>query len=436
MTDQAPFLNVKAVVQQTGLKPDTLRAWERRYGLPTPSRSRGGQRLYTQRDIATLRWLVARQREGLTIARAVDLFRQIESEGRDPVQALPSIPPPAGSESAEPHPAGSTLDQLQKEWLSACLAYDRDRADQAAAQAFALYPLETVCTELLQWSLHEVGELWRQGLVSVQQEHYTTEQAIRRLESLLSATPAATRPGRVLAACPPQERHTFGLLLLTLLLRRRGWEVIYLGADVPKEKLATTVTAIRPDLVIMAAQRLPSAASLLDAAQSLQGRVPIGFAGGVFNSLPGVRSRIPGSFLGKSVDAAVIVVDSLLSYPRSAPNPEPIPAGACAALDQFRVRRAIIEADLVRASATSALSANQIENAGDEMAAHIEAALALGDIFLLDSDGVDLRHSLTLHGLAAETLRDFLQTYSAAIAERLDERGEPILAWLRGLAGR
>jgi len=174
---------------------------------------------------------------------------------------------------------------------------------------------------------------------------------------------------------------------------------------------------------------------LLEAAQSLQGRVPIGFAGGVINSLPGMRSRIPGFFLGESVDAAVVVVDSLLSYPRSAPNAEPVPAGSCAALDHFRVRRALIEADLVEAAVASSLSVSQIENAGDELAVHIEAALALGDIFLLDSDGVDLRHSLTLHGLAEETLRGFLQTYSAAIAERLDVRGAPILAWLRGQAG-
>ena len=44
-TSDGPYFNLKAVVQQTGLKPDTLRAWERRYGLPTPQRSSGGHRL-------------------------------------------------------------------------------------------------------------------------------------------------------------------------------------------------------------------------------------------------------------------------------------------------------------------------------------------------------------------------------------------------------
>ncbi len=430
LTDQAPLFNVKAVVQQTGLKPDTLRAWERRHGLPTPARSGGGQRLYTQRDIETLRWLVARQLEGLTIARAVDHWRRIESEGRDPLQALAPVPPRAGS-AVEYYPAGSTLDQLRKEWLSACLAYDRDRADQAAAQAFALYPLETVCTELLQWALHEVGELWQQGTATVQQEHFATELVIRRLESLLAAAPTATRPGRVLAACPPQERHTVGLLLLTLLLRRRGWAVVYLGADVPAAKLDATVATIQPDLIILAAQRLPSAAALLEIAQSLHGRVPIGFAGGAFNSLPAIRSRIPGFFLGESVDTALSVVDSLLSTPRAAPPAEPLPVESGLALEHFRRRRVSIEAELVEAAATNGFPSWQIADASAELARHMEAALALGDVSLLDAGLAHLEHALNLSTLGEDALPGFLHAYSQVAKEQLDERAEPIFAWLR-----
>jgi DNA-binding transcriptional MerR regulator len=224
MTDSEPLFNLKAVVQQTGLKPDTLRAWERRYGLPSPARSGGRHRLYTLSDLEVLRWLMARQREGLSISRAVDLWRQMQAGGRG---TLP-IPRPPGS-AAEPSLAGGMLDQLRQEWLAACLAYDERRAEQAAAQAFALYSPETVCLELLQRAIAEVGDLWQQGAATVQQEHFASELAIRQVESLLMAAPPATRPGQILAACPPQEYHVFGLLLLTLLLRRRGWAVVHLG---------------------------------------------------------------------------------------------------------------------------------------------------------------------------------------------------------------
>ena len=79
-TNGTPIFNLKAVVQETGLKPDTLRAWERRYGLPEPQRTASGHRLYTQRDIAILKWLIDRQVEGLSISRAVALWHELTSE--------------------------------------------------------------------------------------------------------------------------------------------------------------------------------------------------------------------------------------------------------------------------------------------------------------------------------------------------------------------
>jgi len=423
---EEPLFNLKAVVQQTGLKPDTLRAWERRYGLPSPARSSGGHRLYTQRDIEVLRWLIARQREGLSISRAVDLWRQMEAGRAD---TLP-IPKLSGSIS-EPRLVGGMLDRLRQEWLAACLAYDEQRAEQAAAQAFALYPPETVCLELLQRALAEVGDLWQQGTATVQQEHLASELAIRQLESLLMAAPPATRPGQILAVCPPQEYHTFGLLLLTLLLRRRGWAVVYLGANVPAEQLVATVADVRPNLVILVALRLPSAATLLETARVLQERVLIGYGGGVFNSLPAIRSRIPGHFLGESVEYALHVVDSLMSAPRPAPGGEPIPAEARVALEHFRERRGPIEAKMGLAAGATGLSPWHLTHANEEFALHLEASLALGDVALLDTDIASVEQGLAQEGMPAGTLARYLIAYRQIAEEQLDGRGDPILAWLR-----
>ena len=74
MYSTTPAFNLKVVLKETGLGADTLRAWERRYGLPAPNRSAGGHRLYSQRDIETIKWLMKRQAEGLSISRAVDMW--------------------------------------------------------------------------------------------------------------------------------------------------------------------------------------------------------------------------------------------------------------------------------------------------------------------------------------------------------------------------
>jgi len=227
-TDQTPSFNLKVVVRETGVKPDALRAWERRYGLPQPQRTSGGHRLYSQRDIDTLKWLTARQDEGLSISRAVKLWRQIEAEGKDPLQASPlqadvssvaEIPAPISNLSVD-----SNIAQLRNTWLAACLAFDEQKAENILAQAFAMYPPEVVCIELLQKGLSEIGQKWYQGEAIVQQEHFAASLAMRRLDALIAAAPPPTQSEHILVGCPPEEEHDLIILMLTLFLKRRGWQ--------------------------------------------------------------------------------------------------------------------------------------------------------------------------------------------------------------------
>ena len=73
-----PKYNLSFVLKETDIKADTLRAWERRYQLPTPVRTDGGHRLFSDYDIEIIKWLKAKQKEGMSISRAVDLFRELE----------------------------------------------------------------------------------------------------------------------------------------------------------------------------------------------------------------------------------------------------------------------------------------------------------------------------------------------------------------------
>src|SRR5215211_2056979 len=70
----APVFNTKAVAHETGVPADTFRAWERRYGIPRPRRTAGGHRLYSERDIAIIRWLRDRTDDGVNISHAVMLL--------------------------------------------------------------------------------------------------------------------------------------------------------------------------------------------------------------------------------------------------------------------------------------------------------------------------------------------------------------------------
>jgi DNA-binding transcriptional MerR regulator len=436
-SNQTPTFNLKAVVQETGLKPDTLRAWERRYGLPQPQRTTGGHRLYSQHDVDMLKWLAARQEEGLSISRAVDLWHSLQEEGQNPLQAAAhSIP--AAVISQPSLPVGSAITELRRAWISACLAFDERTAENILAQASALYPVETVCFELLQKGLHQIGEGWYKGDITVQQEHFASALATRRLDALINVTPPPTRPGRILVGCPPEEEHTFSPLLISLLLRRYGWDVLYLGADVPLTRLEFTIVTTRPQLVILPAQQLSTAATLLEMGHLLQQeRVPLAFGGRIFNQLPGLSSRIPGHFLGERLDLTPQVVEQLLTSARLRGSPTVIvepDEGYRQALNHYREHQSLIEAHVWQLLKTEDMPHSRLANANSEFARNIIAALMLGDIAFLGTNILWVEGLFINHQLPTEQFYRYLSAYSQAVQAHLDERGQIIRDWLAQLA--
>lgn len=431
---KTPTFNLKAVVQETGIKPDTLRAWERRYGLPQPERTAGRHRLYSQYDIDMLKWLLARQDEGLSISRAVDLWRQLEGEGDSPLEVYPD----EELDTAVFHLQGESLAQMRASWIEACLDFDEQRARHILAQAFAQFPMEAVCAELLQKSLAEVGLGWYEGHISVQQEHFASALAIRQLESLLHAAPPPTKNGRIVIACAPDEQHTFSPLMVTLLLRHRGWDVVYLGANVPLERLETTLEAIEPDLLIVTAQTLHTAGNLPEVAQSARkSNTPLAYGGGVFSAITAVAEHIPAYFLGHDLMKTPHVVEQLLAQPQPKPKPEahlPKPEHL-AALAHFGEQRTAVEADVLAALQQHNLPVKYLKNANHDLGDNIEAALRLGDITLLDAN-LEWVHGLLMnyhYRMPPEAMQPYLAAYHRAVQTHLDERGKPIADWFANM---
>jgi len=429
-TDLIPTYNLKAVVQETGLKPDTLRAWERRYGIPEPDRTDGGHRLYSQHDINTLKWLLARQDEGLSISRAVALWHSLREEGQDPLHVYPlthSAAPPT-------YPAidsGGAIVELRRAWVEACLAFDERRAEAVLNQAFSYYAPETVCFELLQKALVEIGQGWYEGLVSVQQEHFTSALAMRRLDSLLAATPAPTRTGRILVGCPPGEIHTFSPLMVSFLLRRRGWDVLYLGADVPTNRLQATIERTQPDLVIFSAQLLETAASLLDIAYYLRDvNIPLGYSGYIFGAVPDLARRIPGHFLGQELSETPQMIENLILHRLPAPPHEPPSELLQQAWSHFRERAGLIETHVWQA-VDAHRSVEGMADANRRLTGNILAALKLGDLDYIGPNLQWLEGMIINNNMPPDVLCNFLAAYHAAAAQHLSApAGQPIIDWL------
>ena len=431
--NKTPTYNLKVVIRETGLKADTLRAWERRYGLPNPQRTAGGHRLYSQYDIEMIKWLIARQDEGLRINHAIEMWRNFEQAGQDPFLAMPAegTVMPAIS---HPDLSGKVLEEIKEDWVDACLAFDEPRAENILAQAFARYPVETVCLEVLTDGLSQIGGLWYSGKTTVQQEHFASALAVRRLNALLAAAPTPTRNGKILSACPPGEEHIYPLLLTTLFLRLRGWNVIYLGANVPVDKLETALQSAGPDLVISSAQQLITAASLSQVAKLLQEKeVPLAYGGLIFNLLPDLQEKISGHFLGQSLAEGVDKIEQLLIKPAEIEQVAPVADQYIDAAAHFKEMEPMIAATLWAEFQQNGMREQHLEVANHFLGQDIQASLALGDTNLLRHEIDWLEDLLQWHDIPAEYLEKYLKIYQEAVEENLDDRGQPVKDWLETL---
>jgi MerR family transcriptional regulator, light-induced transcriptional regulator len=202
-----PSLNIAALTQRTGVPSDTIRKWEQRYGVLHPERTAGGQRRYSELDVARVEWLKQRIHEGYRIGEAAALLGVGEQVAR-------------------------TVEELRDGIVAATVASDVEALGQLVDQALALATLEESFVRVLAPALVEVGERWAAGTVSVAQEHLVSSTVRAALQKLLSDQRADVR-GTAVLACAPGERHEIGLLMLAVMLRSDGWQVAYLGADTP-----------------------------------------------------------------------------------------------------------------------------------------------------------------------------------------------------------
>ncbi len=435
---KSPVFNLKVVLQETNIAADTLRAWERRYGLPMPQRTAGGHRLYSQYDIETIRWLITRQAEGLSISRAVDLWNEHNASGVDPLAGF-NAPDLISTQSI---PAlyvspDTNLDSLRGQWIAACMKFSESNAEQVLNQSFSMFPVEAVCMEVLQKGMAEIGSMWYKKGATVQQEHFASGLAMRRLDSLLSASPAPSRNQTVLVGCPPNEWHTFTPLLLSLLLRRRGLNVIYLGANVPSADFEEAVKSVRGKLIVLVAQTLLSAAALQNTAQALADlQTPIGYGGRIFTLLPNLTEQIAGHYLGNSISAALESVETILQARVEANPPVAATRAYLEAHRFFTTERTRIESTVIESARASPINLKGLDTGLQYLSDNIAAALQLGDMEYVTNEMEWLKTLLQAYNRPAQELADFMKIYSLAVDKHINGQGKPIKEWLNAQASK
>lgn len=257
---------IAVVSARTGLSTDLLRAWERRYSAVTPQRLGNGDRVYSDADIERLRLMNAAVRAGRAIGRIASLptaeLHQLAAEdaaARDMRGEIPGELHGTGViETAIGHARALDAPLLRATLQRAVLSQ--------GVHAFT----ETVAAPLMR----RVGDEWHAGRFSVAQEHLATAVLHDQLLEIMRGVNPAPDAPRVLVATPPGERHVIGAAILAANAATDGWDVIYLGADLPIDDIASAAVTAQVSVVALSMVFVDDREARIAEIETLQRRLP------------------------------------------------------------------------------------------------------------------------------------------------------------------
>ena len=253
-----PSVRIGELSRRTGVRAETIRAWERRYDLVQPDRSKGGFRLYSPADEERVHAMRALLGEGVAAAEAAKQARS----------ARGAAPASVRSPDAE-------ADRL----CAALEAYDEEAANAVLDRALGAFSLDVFTGSVVLPAMAEIGRRWAEGHVSVAQEHFAASVVRGRLLAISRGWGSGMGP-LALLACPPGEHHDIGLIAFGLSLRGRGWRIVYLGQDTPLDTLTQTVRRLEPAVVVMSVATPEPLASAGSGLAEVAGLVPVWVGGG------------------------------------------------------------------------------------------------------------------------------------------------------------
>ncbi len=259
---------IHRVAKLTGLSRDVIRVWERRYGLVRPSRSANRYRVYTDEDVALLRFLKEELEKGHTIG-------ELAAEGRE-LLLMRMRATPVAQAPVQP------LDRLINDLIAVLDPLDRGEFERRLNGAVAVIPFEEALQRVLLPLQEKIGELWHEGRINVAIEHYVTKLVQQKLFSVMNQLPVNDNGPRVVVGCPAGESHELGAQVVAYQCAMRGCQVYYLGPNVPLADLRTFCERQNPDLVLLSITEYRTdegTRELLHSLEPISSRWPVAIGG-------------------------------------------------------------------------------------------------------------------------------------------------------------
>lgn len=282
-------MTIAAVSSLLGIPVPTIRSWERRYGFPVPSRTRGKHRRYSVDEVDQLRMMRDEITRGHSASEAVDIVRRYATEDR---------------------PRAELLDRF----LEASMKLDPTKIRETLMTGAESMGVEDTMRTVALPAMREMGSRWKAGVCDTAHEHLATEAVRVWLARQSVMAPAPFRPFPLVLACGPKDLHTIGLEAFGVVLARRGWSIRTLGPLTPVSSLVAAVRAAEAHGAVVSSQRSVTRRSAVEAIVAVDALPGVeAFYGGAAFGPAAARKDVPGTYLGEDIVEAAGILERTLA---------------------------------------------------------------------------------------------------------------------------
>lgn len=230
--------SIKELEMLSGIKAHTIRIWEQRYHLLEPKRTASNIRYYDDEQLKFLLNVSLLSKHGYKISHISSWSKQDLKQKVEKLYEQTSVHPQEHFE----HDA--------TELIAAMIDMDALKLHAIYDASVKQIGFENTIVQLVYPFLEKIGILWSIGQINPAHEHFMSSLIRQKIISGIDQLQEPKTGKKFMLLLPQGEHHEIGLLVAHYMLKRQGYRVFYLGADLPDHEIPNAVKTVHPDYVL------------------------------------------------------------------------------------------------------------------------------------------------------------------------------------------
>ena len=226
---------IKDIENLSGIKAHTIRIWEQRYNFLKPQRTATNIRYYSNEQLKAILNIALLNKYGFKISH---IGRMQPQEIQERLLSLDD--------------ANAVQERVVNELVQEMVDLQIDKFEKIISAYITSKGIERTVIQIIFPFLEKIGLLWQTGHINPAQEHLVTNVIRQKLIVAIETTVSQVKIDKTFLLCLPEgEYHELGLLFIYYLLKSRGAQTIYLGANVPLKDVEHVIQLKKPDFAFI-----------------------------------------------------------------------------------------------------------------------------------------------------------------------------------------